>query len=393
EYTLETLPEIYSTIQNNRGFEAMAYNSDDGLLYGFVQSPLKIDAGAENAFTRIIAVDPMTGEVKHEYYYMMTGEDGQDKIGDAVYDASEGVFYVIERDSGVEATSNKTVFRVDLSEATDMLDAGDDIVYASKIEVLNIPSLGIDPRFDKSEGLALKEDGTLVVAYDNDFLHVDGRPDNMLTEISFSDLLVDTTDKDGGIDPGVRDFFGMRMPDGIDTFQYDGQTFLVFANEGDGRVRPDSVNFEVPKANDGAFLKIVSELAGSETVVETLADPLTGANIHVIVSDAADPDAVEVEKGDEYFLTLKYGWESDTAFYSDEARLYELDGSYDKSDEIGRLKVVSTETDGDPVIAFGCRSFSIMDDNGNIVYDSGDLIEQAAIAAGVYDDGRSDDKG
>ncbi|WP_292000935.1 alkaline phosphatase [Chlorobium sp.] len=393
EYTIESLPEIYSKIQNNRGFEAMAWNSDDGLLYAFVQSPLKIDAGAENAFTRIIAVDPMTGEVKHEYYYMMTGEDGQDKIGDAVYDASEGVFYVIERDSGVEATSNKTVFRVDLSEATDMLDAGDDIVYASKIEVLNIPSLGIDPRFDKSEGLALKEDGTLVVAYDNDFLHVDGRPDNMLTEISFSDLLVDTTDKDGGIDPGVRDFFGMRMPDGIDTFQYDGQTFLVFANEGDGRVRPDSVNFEVPKANDGAFLKIVSELAGSETVVETLADPLTGANIHVIVSDAADPDAVEVEKGDEYFLTLKYGWESDTAFYSDEARLYELDGSYDKSDEIGRLKVVSTETDGDPVIAFGGRSFSIMDDNGNIVYDSGDIIEQAAIEAGVYDDGRSDDKG
>jgi len=402
EYTLETLPEIYSTIQNNRGFEAIAWNSDDGLLYAFVQSPLKADSGAENAFTRIIAIDPVTGEPKHEYFYMLTGEAGQDKIGDAVYDASEGVFYVIERDSGTEASSNKTVFRVDFDAATDMLaittseatsSADDEIVYASKIEVLNIPSLGADPRFDKTEGLALKDDGSFVVAYDNDFVHVDGRANNMLTEITFTDTVVDTSDKDGGIEPGVRDFFGMRMPDGIDTFEYDGQTFLVFANEGDGRVRPDAVNFEVPKAFDGAFLKIVSELAGGETLVETVIDPLTGASIHVVVSVETDPDAVEVESGDEYFLTLKYGWESDTSFYSDETRLYELDESYSKGDEIGRMKVVNTETDGDPVIAFGGRSFSIMDDNGNIVYDSGDLIEQAAISAGVYDDGRSDDKG
>ena len=60
-----------------------------------------------------------------------------------------------------------------------------DIVEVDQVELLNLPSLpGVDPRFDKPEGLALKPDGTLVVGFDNDFQRVDGRPDNLLTPIS-----------------------------------------------------------------------------------------------------------------------------------------------------------------------------------------------------------------
>lgn len=430
EFTLETLPEIYSSINNNRGFEAMAYNSDDGLLYAFIQSPLK-PAGYENQeIIRIVAVNPLNGEAMHEYLYALTGEAGQDKIGDAVYDAERDVFYVIERDSGATSNANKSIFEIDLTGATDTLDyttgandhsweelLGDgvtqpeladvesladalvgDVQFVHKIELLNIPSLGIDPSFDKTEGLALKPDGTLVVAFDNDFVHVDGRADNMLVEINFKELLVDTSDNEDGegvIDPGVHDFYGVRMPDGIDAYEYNGETFVVMANEGDGRVRPDAVNFEVDEAYDGAYLKIVSDSEG-EPVVETLIDPLTGDDMFIIQVDESqkdDENVKHVDEGDEYFLTMKYGWASDDEFYSDETRLYKLDDSYSKTDEIGRLKVVNTETDGDPIVAFGGRSISIMDSKGNIVYDSGDLIEQAAIAAGVYDDGRSDDKG
>ena len=426
-YTLETLPEIYSSIQNNRGFEAMAYNSDDGLLYAFIQSPLHPEGYDNQEVVRIVAVDPLTGEARHEYLYSLTGEAGQDKIGDAVYDAERDVFYVIERDSGTSATANKSIFEIDLAGATDTLayTVGDDghsweellgtgvtqpeladvesladalagdVQFVHKTELLNIPSLGADPRFDKTEGLALKADGTLVVGFDNDFVHVDGRADNMLVEIDFTELLVDTTDEDDAIDPGVRDFYGMRMPDGIDTYQYNGETFVVMANEGDGRVRPDAVNFTVDEDHDGAYLKIVSDAEGA-VVLETIVDPLTGEDIFIIEVDKSqkdDDNVKHVDEGDEYFLTLKYGWASDDEFYSDESRLYKLDNSYKKGDEIGRLKVVNTETDGDPVIAFGGRSISIMDSKGNIVYDSGDLIEQAAIEAGVYDDDRSDDKG
>ncbi|MDT9547503.1 MAG: esterase-like activity of phytase family protein [Chlorobium phaeovibrioides] len=448
-YTLETLPSAYSTIFNNRGFEGMAFNSDDGLLYAFIQSPLR-PKGYENLeVTRIVAVDPLTGEAKHEYLYALSGEAGQDKIGDAVYNAEKGVFYVIERDSSTTSIANKSIFEVDLSNATDVLDytnetnekswdaildvdqpefadvesladalAGE-VRFAYKNEVLNIPSLGIDPRFDKAEGLALKDDGSIVVAFDNDFIHVDGRPDNMLVEISFNELSVDTSDEDGVdedgvIDPGSREFYGLRMPDGIDTFDYNGETFIVMANEGDGRVRPDSVNFVVPEGYNDKYLKIVDEVPTGYTAIKTLEDPLSGEVIYIIEVAKAQKDDDNVEKvgeGDEFFLTLKYGWKEDDDYYSDEKRLSKYkdkdevlkdSDSYDKG-EMGRLKTVETEVyqsedaakaeSPDEIIAFGGRSMSIMDSNGNIVYDSGDLIEQAAIAAGVYDDGRSDDKG
>ncbi|MEE9905274.1 MAG: esterase-like activity of phytase family protein, partial [Chlorobium sp.] len=444
-YTLQTLPGVYSTIFNNRGFEAMAWNSDDGLLYAFVQSPLRPSGFDNQEVVRIIAVDPTTGEAVHEYIYSLTGEKGQDKIGDAVYDAERDVFYVIERDSGTTSNANKTIFEINLAGATDTLDyttgqdgksweqllgtgvtqpeladvesladaLQGDIVFVNKNELLNLPSLGIDPRFDKAEGLALKPDGTLVVGFDNDFVHVDGRPDNILVEIGFNELAVDTSDKDGGIDPGHRPFYGMRMPDGIDSYEYNGETFVVIANEGDGRIRPDAVNFVVEEEYDGAYLKLIATLPGGVTPVDTITDPLTNGTFYVIESDKTDNEAEKVKEGDEYFLTMKYGWKSDDYFYSDETRLvdYEdleklnqyIQDEGKKSGEIGRLKTINTEVyltdeaaeDQSPeqVIGFGGRSFSIMDSKGNIVYDSGDLTERAAIEAGVYDDGRSDDKG
>jgi hypothetical protein len=45
------------------------------------------------------------------------------------------------------------------------------------------------------------------------------------------------------------------------------------------------------------------------------------------------------------------------------------------------------------VFAAGARSFSIRDADGEIVYDSGSLLDRAAAMLGIYDDGRSRDKG
>ena len=53
-----------------------------------------------------------------------------------------------------------------------------------------------------------------------------------------------------------------------------------------------------------------------------------------------------------------------------------------------RLRVT---TDGR--FAAGTRSFSIRDEDGNLVYDSGSILDREAAAAGLYDDGRSRDKG
>lgn len=49
-------------------------------------------------------------------------------------------------------------------------------------------------------------------------------------------------------------------------------------------------------------------------------------------------------------------------------------------------------TNAAPIIA-GARSFSIRDEDGNMVYDSGDILDREAIALGIYNDDRSRDKG
>jgi len=48
---------------------------------------------------------------------------------------------------------------------------------------------------------------------------------------------------------------------------------------------------------------------------------------------------------------------------------------------------------GGPLVKFGGHSFSIRDTAGNIVFDSGSLLDREAIRLGLYDDGRSDNKG
>jgi hypothetical protein len=67
---------------------------------------------------------------------------------------------------------------------------------------------------------------------------------------------------------------------------------------------------------------------------------------------------------------------------------------------LGRLNIVRDGTNGSgsitnmtEIVTLGGRSVSIRDANGQLVWDSGNLLETAAFARGVYADGRSDDKG
>lgn len=73
----------------------------------------------------------------------------------------------------------------------------------------------------------------------------------------------------------------------------------------------------------------------------------------------------------------------------DEADKGRLGGSSDAS----RLNIAKPDTTPGDVVTFGARSFSIRDQNGNLIYDSGNELDALAIALGIYDDGRSDDKG
>ena len=60
---------------------------------------------------------------------------------------------------------------------------------------------------------------------------------------------------------------------------------------------------------------------------------------------------------------------------------------------LDRLRIVNTASSNGHLFAAGGRSFSIRDQNGELVYDSGNILDSEAAARGIYDDGRSRDKG
>jgi hypothetical protein len=219
----------------------------------------------------------------------------------------------------------------------------------------------------------------------------------------WSGIAFDTTDKDDGYNPTVKErVTSARMPDGIDTFKinYGGKKEILFIspNEGDGRVRPDEVNFEAPA--DGVY-SWGTNSTGAE--IESFTDPLTLTD-DIYIYDKADIGTggnFEAEEEDEFFITQKYGVSSDDEFTSDELRAKDLEdfGDVSKYDSqiIGEGRMKTLADKNDPVtgglVGFGGRGFSIHAEDGSVVYDSGNLTEEIAAELGYYPDNRSDDKG
>jgi 5'-nucleotidase len=155
--------------------------------------------------------------------------------------------------------------------------------------------------------------------------------------------------------------FGLYQPDSIAAYEVNGTSYLVTANEGDGR----------------------------EYIYET---------------DAADEAACDNQGGD---------WDDGACLmesYVDEKKIKKLDldpsiaGEYTDDND---LKVMTdlgdTDNDGDydKLYTYGARSFSIWDTNGDLVFDSGDMISKtvALYQPALFNqdegemDGRSGNKG
>ena len=394
--TIDSLPAIYGDRWANRGIEGMSFNSSDGLLYAFMQSPLDVDSNADgiaerskSELTRILAIDPATGTPVKEHLYLLSGRSGQDKIGDVTYDASRGVFLVMERDSSRALNGFKHVFEVDLRGATntlpltlagstgtaswadaiglaspELLDnsrtlvdhdgnpatpsifsvssadrlAAAGIKLANKVELFNLPSVGGSLAYDKPEGLTLRDDGALVINYDNDF-GTEGASGNAFTVVNFTNPALDTEDSGdgGGYKPATNhDVYGLVMPDGLATFSYKGENFILAAGEGDDR-------------ND--FL-----------------DPDETARVSALLTAAS------------------------SATPAQKAGLLATNSQ--------RLNIFTNtgDLDGDRIVdqayTLGSRSLRIFDSKGNVVFDSGTALEELAVAKGFYPlNSREDDKG
>ncbi|UPR36675.1 choice-of-anchor I family protein [Vibrio cyclitrophicus] len=167
---------------------------------------------------------------------------------------------------------------------------------------------------------------------------------------------------------------GLYMPDSITSYSVDGNTYIVTANEGDGR----------------------------EYGIKT-------------TQKVCDDKGFEWD-GDDYKGTENYTTEKDFCIaYVDEVRGKKLDvdanhplaGALKDNKQLARLKVIkpqATLAADQKVQAFGSRSFSIWDESGELVFDSGDdfarivLDQDPANFNSTNDnnqsgDDRSDDKG
>jgi 2',3'-cyclic-nucleotide 2'-phosphodiesterase (5'-nucleotidase family) len=416
--TIDSLPATYANRWSNRGIEGMAFNPNDGLLYAFMQSPLDVDANGDGVtegrsrseLTRILAIDPATGAPVKEHLYLLSGRNGQDKIGDVSFDAARGVFLVMERDSSRSLTGFKHVYEVDLRGATNTLpittaanQASDGwlgriglgspelldnrrtlvdhdsnpatpqifttssadtlakagIRLANKIELFNLPSIGGTTAYDKPEGLTIRDDGALVVNYDNDF-GTEGASGNAFTVVSFDRAGFDSSDRDvDGTEGGGNQYrpisglplYALTMPDGISSYtDSQGRQFLLAVGEGDSR------EYEPDKGN--VFFD------------------LTRANSSTLVNGTA---------------------------FRDHPGVSALNAAFAAATGISRTRLNLLndygDINGDGLIdkpfSIGSRSLRIYDDKGNVVFDSSSALENLANSLGYFTTGynRDDDKG
>jgi len=104
----------------------------------------------------------------------------------------------------------------------------------------------------------------------------------------------------------------------------------------------------------------------------------------------ADGIAAFSKGGTDYFITANEG---DTREYGTGTSTDEIRGS-GNANRVKRLTDDATVGSADRTTTFGSRSVSIFNaTTGALVWDSGSTLQTIAIAAGVYDDTRSDDKG
>ena len=145
---------------------------------------------------------------------------------------------------------------------------------------------------------------------------------------------IDVSDLDGAVGSFVKwPVKGVYMPDAISLFEYNGIPYLFTANEGDARE--------------------YTALTEAKRVKSLSLDPTAFPNAATLKLDA----------------------------------------------QMGRLNVTNTmgdtdrDGDFDVLYSFGARSFSVWNGNtGAQVFDSKNELDKKAVALGVYDDARSDDK-
>ncbi|MDA0866966.1 MAG: choice-of-anchor I family protein [Cyanobacteria bacterium] len=340
------------------GINSVAYNSaDGGYIAAAVESDPAQDPGKvvffdlDGIFQNALTVGALPDMVTFtpDGSKLLVANEGEPSGYEAGDVDPEGSVSIIDVSGGVlgltDADVNFATFNAFDSQKQDLIDAGVRI-FGPGASV----SQDLEPEY-----IAVSEDGktAYVSLQENNaiaILNLETGEFEEIVPLGFKDHNtagngLDASDRDDAINIANHPVLGMYQPDAIATYTVGGQTYIVTANEGDAR------------EYDG--------FAEEERVKDL---------------DLADTFGSEAER---------------ESLQADEA--------------IGRLTVTTTlgeNADGEyeALYAFGTRSFSIWDEDGNLVWDSGDQFEQklAALLPDDFNatndendsfDNRSDNKG
>ncbi len=319
-----------------------------------IPAPVKSDPGrvaflnaADGAFLGSVEVGVLPDHVifTPDGSKVLTADEGE-MLTDGT-DPAPGTVTIIDVSDGFESPATITVdFTAFDAQAVDLKAAGVRI-FEDGDGNLKLPSLDFEPEYlaispDSAKALVTLQEANAVALLD--IASATFTAVVPLGEKDFSPLLADFSDRDGpGGSTAIKlargnPVFGLYMPDAIASFTASGRTYYAIANEGDDR-------------------------------------------------DDFMPETIRVGSA---------AYELDPEIFPNAAELKD-------SAVLGRLTVSNSpglrgddDNDGkiDRILAYGGRSFSILDENGAIVYDSGDLIERATANFGEpwFDDTRSDNK-
>jgi hypothetical protein len=144
--------------------------------------------------------------------------------------------------------------------------------------------------------------------------------------------------------------------------------------------------------NTQSFTKVVGLGVKDFSLPGNTIDPLNNGSVNFINTNLKSfymPDGIATYNvaGKDYLVTANEG-----DFREDDGDRSAA-SSLGATGDLANIRVSNTDSSPGDLYAAGARSFSIRDADGNLVYDSGDILDKEAFARGIYDDGRSRDKG
>lgn len=185
-----TLPAIFGTRRQNRGFEGITLSADGKTLYAILQSPLSNPdkkTGDASRNTRILAFDIAAEKAVAEYVYQFSpatdfgAKVTQDALGSSSIRTADATTLIVEE----RTDDSARLFLASLTGATNILGTKwDDLKNASSLEATTdlagsqLTPLAKTPLIDlstipelpkKLEGVAVLDKNTIVISNDNDF--------------------------------------------------------------------------------------------------------------------------------------------------------------------------------------------------------------------------------